>query len=107
MGNARGIADLREIVSPPLLARLANLRRDSPSGGFSFIRTPPTAAGSLRAGEFRRWSSTLHPKSRGSVCSMTIHWGLFVPGVLLLLFPADRLLSPRVELRSFDCFQSL
>jgi hypothetical protein len=38
---------------------------------------------------------------------MTIHWGLFVPGVLLLLFPADRLLSPRVELRSFDCFQSL
>jgi hypothetical protein len=39
--------------------------------------------------------------------SMTIHWGLFVPGVLLLLFPADRLLSSRVELRSFACFQSL
>jgi hypothetical protein len=38
---------------------------------------------------------------------MTIHWALFVPGVLLLLFPADRLLSSRVELRSFDCFQSL
>ena len=38
---------------------------------------------------------------------MTIHWSLFVPGVLLLLFPADRLLSARVELRSFDCFQGL
>lgn len=38
---------------------------------------------------------------------MTILWSLFVPGVLLLLIPADRLLSRRVELRSFDCFQSL
>lgn len=38
---------------------------------------------------------------------MTIHWILFVPGVLLLLFPADRLLSSAIELRSFDCFQSL
>ncbi len=38
---------------------------------------------------------------------MTIHWVLFVPGVLLLLFPADRLLSRFVELRSFDCFNSL
>ena len=38
---------------------------------------------------------------------MIIHWSLFVPGVLLLLYPADRLLSARVELRSFDCFQSL
>ena len=36
---------------------------------------------------------------------MTIHWSLFVPGVVLLLFPADRLLSSLVELRSFDCFQ--
>jgi hypothetical protein len=38
---------------------------------------------------------------------MTIHWTLFVPGVLLLLYPADRLLSSLVELRSFDCFQNL
>lgn len=38
---------------------------------------------------------------------MTIHWSLFVPGVLLLVFPADRLLSSLVELRSYDCFQSL
>lgn len=38
---------------------------------------------------------------------MTIHWTVLVPGVLLLLFPADRLLSSLVELRSFDCFQSL
>lgn len=38
---------------------------------------------------------------------MTIQWGLFVPGVLLLLFPADRLLSSRIELRSFDCFHRL
>lgn len=38
---------------------------------------------------------------------MTIHWMLFAPGVLLLLYPADRLLSPLVELRSFDCFQNL
>jgi hypothetical protein len=38
---------------------------------------------------------------------MTIIWSLFVPGLLLLLFPADRLLSSAVRLRSFDCFQSL
>jgi hypothetical protein len=38
---------------------------------------------------------------------MTIHWSLFAPGMLLLLFPADRLLSSLVELRSFDCFQNL
>lgn len=38
---------------------------------------------------------------------MTIHWSLFAPGVLLLLYPADRLFSSRVELRSFDCFQNL
>lgn len=38
---------------------------------------------------------------------MTIQWSLFVPGVLLLLLPADRLLSAKVELRSFDCFQNL
>lgn len=38
---------------------------------------------------------------------MTIQWSLFVPGVVLLLFPADRLLSAKVELRSFDCFQNL
>jgi hypothetical protein len=38
---------------------------------------------------------------------MTIHWSLFVPGVLVLLYPADRLLSSLVELRSFDCFQNL
>lgn len=38
---------------------------------------------------------------------MTTHWGLFASGVVLLLFPADRLLSRRVQLRSFGCFQSL
>ncbi len=38
---------------------------------------------------------------------MTIHWSLLVPGVVLLLFLADRLLSRRVELRSFGCFHSL
>lgn len=38
---------------------------------------------------------------------MTIYWSLFAPGLLLLLFPADRLLSSLVQLRSFDCFQSL
>ncbi|HVU35319.1 MAG TPA: hypothetical protein VHE61_17920 [Opitutaceae bacterium] len=36
---------------------------------------------------------------------MTIQWSLFVPSVLLLLVPADRLFSPQVELRSFDCFR--
>lgn len=38
---------------------------------------------------------------------MTIHWSLLAPGVLLLLYPADRLFSPLIELRSFDCFQNL
>lgn len=38
---------------------------------------------------------------------MTIHWSVFVPGLVLLIFPADRLLSRVVELRSFDCFQTL
>lgn len=38
---------------------------------------------------------------------MTFHLSLLAPGVLLLLFPADRLLSSRVELRSFDCFHTL
>lgn len=38
---------------------------------------------------------------------MTILWPVLVPGVLLLLFPADRLLSARVELRSFESFNSL
>jgi hypothetical protein len=38
---------------------------------------------------------------------MIIQWSLFVPGVLLLLVPADRLFSRRVELRSFDCFRRL
>jgi len=38
---------------------------------------------------------------------MTSHWGLFASAILLLLFPADRLLSSMVELRSFDCFNSL
>lgn len=38
---------------------------------------------------------------------MTLHWVLFAPAIFLLLFPADRLLSSLVELRSFDCFNSL
>ena len=38
---------------------------------------------------------------------MTIYWGMFLPGLLLLFYPADRLLSSVVQLRSFDCFQSL
>ena len=38
---------------------------------------------------------------------MTIHWSLFVPSVLLLVFPADRLLSSLVELGSLDCSQGL
>lgn len=38
---------------------------------------------------------------------MTIHWSLFVPAVLLLLFPADRLLSANVQLRTFESFRSL
>ena len=38
---------------------------------------------------------------------MTIHPSLLAPGLLLLLFPADRLLSSHVELRSFDSFKNL
>jgi hypothetical protein len=38
---------------------------------------------------------------------MTIHWSLFAPGLLLLLFPADRLLSRIVKLRSFEGFLTL
>lgn len=38
---------------------------------------------------------------------MTIHWSLFAPAVLLLLYPADRLLSSAVQLRSCDDFQNL
>lgn len=38
---------------------------------------------------------------------MTIHLSLFVPALLLLLFPADRLLSSRVELRDFESFHTL
>lgn len=38
---------------------------------------------------------------------MTIHAGWFALGGLLLLFPADRLLSGRVRLRSFESFQTL
>jgi len=38
---------------------------------------------------------------------MTIDWSLFVPAVLLLLFPADRLLSANVQLRTFESFRSL
>lgn len=33
---------------------------------------------------------------------MSIEWLLFAPALLLLLFPGDRLMSPRVELFSFD-----
>lgn len=35
---------------------------------------------------------------------MTIHVGWLVVGIGLLLFPADRLLSSLVRLRTFDCF---
>lgn len=38
---------------------------------------------------------------------MIIHPGLLASGLLLLLFPADRLLSRLVELRSFESFRSL
>ena len=38
---------------------------------------------------------------------MTIHWILFLPGLLLLLYPADRLLSSMVQLRSYESFVSL
>ena len=38
---------------------------------------------------------------------MTFTMSLLVPGLLLLLYPADWLLFRTVELRSFDCFQGL
>jgi len=38
---------------------------------------------------------------------MIINWSLFLPAMLLLLFPADRLLSAKVQLRSFESFRSL
>ena len=38
---------------------------------------------------------------------MTIAWALFAPAVLLLFFPADRLLSSSVQLRSFEYFRRL
>ena len=38
---------------------------------------------------------------------MTVNALELVPGLLLLLIPADRLLSAHVELRSFDCFRRL
>ena len=38
---------------------------------------------------------------------MTVDWISFVPAMLLLLFPADRLLSSTVQLRRFDAFYTL
>jgi hypothetical protein len=38
---------------------------------------------------------------------ITIHWGLFAPALLLLWFPADRLLSSTVRLRSLETFTTL
>lgn len=37
---------------------------------------------------------------------MTIQWEVFVPALVLLAFPADRLLSDRVRLRAFDSLQN-
>jgi hypothetical protein len=37
----------------------------------------------------------------------TIHWHLFAPALLLLWFPADRLLSSSVRLRSLETFTTL
>jgi hypothetical protein len=45
------------------------------------------------------------PKLEGLL--MTIEWSLFVPGVLLLLLPADLFLSAQVELRGFESFRTL
>lgn len=39
--------------------------------------------------------------------AMSMDWNLFVPGLLLLLLPADLFLSARVELRSFESFRTL
>ena len=38
---------------------------------------------------------------------MTFHFGLFAPALILLLFPADRLLTRFVELRNFEDFHTL
>ena len=38
---------------------------------------------------------------------MTINWAQFAPALLLLLYPADWLLSARAELCSFDCLFGL
>jgi len=38
---------------------------------------------------------------------MTIEWSYFLPGLILLLFPADGLLSKKVELRGMESFRSL
>lgn len=38
---------------------------------------------------------------------ITIHWTLLLPGMLLVLFPADRLLSAKVKLRTLESFRSL
>lgn len=38
---------------------------------------------------------------------MSINWALFLPSILLLLFPADKMFSVHVELRSFDCLSGL
>jgi hypothetical protein len=54
-----------------------------------------------------RWRSTLRAEAESWARSMINNWVLFVPGVLLLLLPADRLLSRLVELRSYECFKSL
>lgn len=57
-----------------------------------------------RCGEVRRHRADC---AECGSCSMTIQFGLFVPGLLLLVIPADRLLSAHIELRSFDCFRRL
>ena len=38
---------------------------------------------------------------------MTIQWSLLAPGLLLLLFPADRLLSSATRLRPLESFRTL
>ncbi len=38
---------------------------------------------------------------------MTVLWSYFLPGVLLLLIPANTLLSAHVQLRTFESFHSL
>ncbi len=51
--------------------------------------------------------STLRAVMESWARSMINDWVSFVPGLLLLLLPADRLLSRWVELRSYECFNSL